>query len=137
MSHPLVVLSTNQAAFDHVRDSVAAYNRVADRVIPRLIQHRDRITAAWRDRRSLCDDVRELLTSIDAKVYRNAMFRLNEAIEMIHRLDAAGPGQTAAAEIGRLDAEKERLTEAARVALERMTESTAELIGDLERELEA
>lgn len=135
MGHSLAVLSTNQAAFDHVRDSLAAYNRVADRVIPRLTQHRDRITAAWRDRRSLCDDVRDLLASIDGEVYRGAMFRLNEALETIQRL--AATGTTQAAEIERLDAEKDRLTEAARAALERMTETASEVIGDLERELDA
>ena len=133
MGNSLAVLSTNQAAFDHVRDSVAAYNRVADRFIPRLAMHRDRITAAWRDKRSLCEDVRHLIASIE-DVYRGALFRLNEAIETIHRLDASGGAP--AAEIERLDAEKDRLTEAARLALDRLTAETAEVVGDLERELE-
>jgi hypothetical protein len=134
MGNSLMVLSTNQAAFDHVRDSVAAYNRVSDRFVPRLPLHRDRITAAWRDKRSLCDDVRDLIASIENDVYRGAMFRLNDAIEMIHRLDASGGA--AADEIARLDAEKDHLTEAARAALERMSAQAAEVIGDLERELE-
>jgi len=62
------------------------------------------------------------------------MFRLNEVIESIHRLDAAG-GASADEVLG-LDAEKEALNEAARAALERMSAQVAELIGDLERELE-
>jgi hypothetical protein len=78
--------------------------------------------------------VRELLASIENDVYRGAMFRLNDAIEMIHRLDAAGGAEPA--EIARLDVEKERLNEAARDALERMSARTADLIGDLERELD-
>ncbi len=135
MGNSLAVLSSNQAAFDHVRDSLAAYNRVCERFVPRLALHRDRITAAWRDKRSLCDDVRELLASIEVDVYRGAMFRLNEAIEAIHRLDASGGAP--ADEIARLDAGKDHLTEAARAALERMSAGVAELIGDLERELEA
>jgi hypothetical protein len=134
MGNSLAVLSSNQAAFDLVRDSVAAYNAVSDRFIARLGLHRDRLTAAWRDRRSLCEDVRELLASIENDVYRGAMFRLNDAIEMIHRLDAAGGAEPA--EIARLDVEKERLNEAARDALERMSARTADLIGDLERELD-
>jgi hypothetical protein len=134
MGNSLAVLSVNQPAFDQVRDAVAAYNGVADRFIPRLGMHRDRITAAWRDRRSLCEDVRDVLASIEHKVYRGAMFRLNEITEMIHRLDAAGGA--AAAEIAQLDEQKEQLTEAAREALQHMGEQVAELIGDLERELE-
>jgi hypothetical protein len=134
MGNSLAVLSVNQAAFDHVRDSVAAYNAVCDRFIPRLALHRDRITAAWRERRSLCEDVREVLASIENDVYRGAMFRLNEVIEAIHHLDAAGgaPPQ----QIARLDAQKESLSAAARSALERMSAQVAELIGDLESELE-
>ena len=134
MGNSLTVLSVNQAAFDHVRDCVAAYNAVSKRFIPRLAMHRDRITAAWRDRRGLCDDVREVIASIENDVFRGAMFKLNEVLETIHRLDAAGGA--AADEMARLDAEKEALNEAARVALERMTRQTAEIVGDLERELE-
>ena len=134
MGNSLAVLSVNQAAFDHVRDSLAAYNAVSDRFIPRLGLHRDRITAAWRDRRSLCEDVRELIGFIDGDVYRGAMFKLNDAIEMIHHLDASGGAD--ATEIARLDAAKERLIEAASAALERMNAQAAELVGDLERELE-
>lgn len=134
MGNSLAVLSVNQPAFDQVRDAVAAYNGVADRFIPRLGMHRDRITAAWRDRRSLCEDVRDVLTSIEHKVYRGAMFRLNEITEMIHRLDAAGGAE--AADMARLDEQKEQLTEAAREALQHMGAQVAELIGDLERELE-
>ncbi len=134
MGNSLAVLSTHQAAFDHVRDSLAGYNRVADHFIPRLALHRDRLTSAWRNQRSLCNDVRDVLASIENDVYRGAMFRLNEAIEMIHKLDAQGGAP--ADEIARLDAEKDRLTDAARTALERMSGATTELIADLERELE-
>jgi hypothetical protein len=134
MGNSLAVLSVNQAAFDHVRDSLAAYNEVSERFIPRLALHRDRITSAWRDRRSLCEDVREVLASIEKDVYRGAMFRLNEVIEAIHHLDASGGAP--AADIDALDARKEALNEAARNALERMSAQAVELIGDLESELE-
>jgi hypothetical protein len=134
MGNSLAVLSVNQAAFDHVRDSLAAYNAVCERFVPRLALHRDRITSAWRERRSLCEDVREVLASIENDVYRGAMFRLNEVIEAIHHLDAAGAAPPD--EIARLDAQKEGLNAAARAALERMSAQVAELIGDLESELE-
>jgi len=134
MGNSLAVLTTHLAAFDHVRDCIASYNRVADRFIPRLALHRDRITSAWRNQRSLCNDVRDVLASIENDVYRGAMFRLNEVIEMIHKLDSEGGAP--APEIARLDAEKDRLTDAARTALERMSAATTELIADLERELE-
>lgn len=134
MGNSLAVLSVNQAAFDHVRDSLTAYNAVCERFIPRLALHRDRITSAWRERRSLCEDVREVLASIENDVYRGAMFRLNEVIESIHHLDAAGGAP--AEEVARLDAQKEVLNAAARDALERMSARVAELIGDLESELE-
>jgi hypothetical protein len=134
MGNTLAVLSANQAAFDLVRDSLAAYNAVSERFIPRLALHRDRITAAWRDRRSLCEDVRELLASIENDVFSGAMFKLNEVLETIHHLDTSGGAD--ATEIARLDAEKERLNESARNALERMGMQAANVIGDLERELE-
>lgn len=134
MGNSLAVLTTQQPAFDHVVRSVADYNRVADRFIPRLALHRDRLTSAWRSQRSLCNDVRDVLASIENDVYRGAMFRLNEVIEMIHRVDAAGGAPPD--EIARLDAEKDRLTDTARGALERMSAATTELIADLERELE-
>ena len=134
MGNSLAVLSVNQAAFDHVRETLTAYNEVSERFVPRLALHRDRITAAWRDRRSLCEDVREVLAAIENEVYRGAMFRLNEVIEAIHRLDASGGAP--AADVAALDARKDALNEAARAALERMSARTAELIGDLESELE-
>lgn len=134
MGNSLAVLSVNPAAFDHVRDTLAAYNEVSERFIPRLALHRDRITAAWRDRRSLCEDVREVLVAIENEVYRGAMFRLNEVIEAIHHLDASGGAPPE--EVAALDARKDALNEAARAALERMSARTAELIGDLESELE-
>lgn len=136
MGHSIAVLAGNQAAFDQVRESLAAYNRAADRIIPRLIEHRERITAAWRDRRSLCEDVRSLLASIDADVYRGAMFRLNDTLEAIQQLVGEGRSLPPPDEIARLDAEKDRLNEAARQALERMTVAAADVIGDLERELD-
>jgi hypothetical protein len=134
MGNSLAVLSVNQAAFDHVRDSLAAYNAVCERFIPRLALHRDRITSAWRERRSLCEDVREVLASIENDVYRGAMFALNEVLEAIHHLDAGGGAP--ADEMARLDARKDELNAAARAALERMSAQVAELIGDLESELE-
>jgi hypothetical protein len=134
MGNSLAVLSTHQPAFDHVVRSVADYNRVADRFIPRLAWHRDRLTSAWRNQRSLCNDVRDVLASIEIDVYRGAMFRLNEVIEMIHKLGFAGGAPPE--QVVRLDAEKDRLTDTARAALERMSAATTELIADLERELE-
>lgn len=134
MGNSLAVLSVNQAAFDHVRDSLAAYNAVCERFIPRLALHRDRITSAWRDRRSLCEDVREVLASIENDIYRGALLRLNEVVESIHRLDASGGA--APQELEQLDAQKEALTAASGAALERMSAQVAELIGDLESELE-
>lgn len=134
MGNSLAVLSVNQAAFDHVRDSLMAYNAVCERFIPRLALHRDRITSAWRERRSLCEDVREVLASIENDVYRGAMFRLNEVIEAIHHLDASGGAPQE--EMARLDARKDELNAAARQALERMSAQVAELIGDLDSELE-
>ena len=134
LGNRLAVLSTNQAAFDHVRDTLADYNAVSERFVPRLALHRDRITAAWRDRRALCEDVREVLASIENDVYRGAMFSLNEVIEAIHHLDASHGAP--AEELAALDARKDTLNEAARAALERMSARTAELIGDLESELE-
>lgn len=136
MGHSIAVLATNQAAFDQVRDSLAAYNRSAERIIPRLVEHRERITAAWRDRRSLCEDVRNLLASIDGEVYRGTMFALNQALGAVQRLVDAGPALPPAEDLARLDADKERLAEAARLSLERMTVLAADVIGDLERELD-
>lgn len=134
MSHSLAVLSTRQEAFDQVRDTLADYNRVADRFIPRLPLYRDRITSAWHDRRSLCDDVRELIASVEVDVYRGAMFRLNEVLATLQRL--ASSGGVPADQIAPLDAEKDALNATARAALERMSAASAELVGDLERELE-
>lgn len=134
MGNSLAVLSVNPAAFDHVRETLAAYNEVSERFILRLALHRDRITAAWRDRRSLCEDVREVLAAIENEVYRGAMFQLNEVIEAIHHLDASGGAP--AEQVAALDARKDALNEAARAALARMSARTAELIGDLESELE-
>jgi len=107
---------------------------VCERFIPRLALHRDRITAAWRDRRSLCEDVREVLASVENDDYRGAMFRLNEIIEAIHHLDASRGAP--AEEMARLDARKDELNASARAALERMSAGVAELIGDLDSELE-
>lgn len=134
MQHSLAVLSGNQEAFDHVRDTLAEYNRVADRFIPRLALHRDRITAAWHDRRSLCEDMRDLVAAVEVDVYRGALFRLNEVLGALQRL--ADGGAATPEEIARLDTEKDALTQAARTALERVSADSADLIGDLARELE-
>ena len=63
MQHSLTVLSGNQEAFDHVRDTLAEYNRVADRFIPRLGAAPRPHHRGGNDRRSLCEDMRDLVAA--------------------------------------------------------------------------
>jgi hypothetical protein len=134
LANPLVVLSTNQQAFDNVRRAVQAYNEVADRFIPRLHLHRDRIGAAWSGYRGLTQDLRELVESIENRVYRGALLDLNEVHAMIHQLDAEGTHADAAS-VQRLQARRDELLEAARGALKTLTQRSTQLLAELEREI--
>ena len=127
----LRVLSSNQAAFDHVRQAVQDYNTVADRVIPLLGTYRDRITAAWAAHRGLCQDLREFVEFVDNEVYRGALFRLNEIHEMIHALALEGaPADTTA-----LDERKEALRATAEAALTLLAQRSTALVTELEQEI--
>lgn len=133
MGNSLAVLSTNQAAFDQVKLTLAEYNRVADGFIPKLNAYRDRITAAWSRYRGLTREVRELTEFIENDVYRGALYRLNEVLEMIHALDAAGGADAAA--IARQDAVKEALIQRADAVLHEMAQRSTDVVAELEQEV--
>lgn len=136
MGNRIEVIATVQASFDHVRDCLAAYNAVADRFIPRLPTHRDRLTAAWRDRRSLCRDIAELVDEVEDEVYRGALYDLNEVLGLIHQtMLAHDKGPLDAAALATAEARKTELLARAHSALERMTRHASELFGDLTSEL--
>mgnify|MGYP006976405119 FL=1 len=78
--------------------------------------------------------MRDLVAAVEVDVYRGALFRLNEVLGALQRL--ADGGAATPEEIARLDTEKDALTQAARTALERVSADSADLIGDLARELE-
>ena len=115
-----------------VRDALADYNAVADRFIARLPQHRDRLTAAWRDRRALCNDVRELATLIEVDVYRGALFAFSDVIEVIHAVN----DRADVAAVRPHEPRREAVVTAARRALERLSTKASDVISDLEAELE-
>lgn len=115
-----------------VRDALADYNAVADRFIARLPQHRDRLTAAWRDRRALCNDVRELATLIEVDVYRGALFAFSDVIEVIHAVNDRADVAT----VRPHEPRREAVVTAARRALERLSTKASDVISDLEAELE-
>jgi hypothetical protein len=133
MGNSYGVLATNQAAFDHVAQCLKAYNDVADAFIPRLAVHRDRLSAGWRESRSLVKHVHALLDFIDDDVYRGALYRINGVLQTINQLAHAGmpdqAGLTAA------DAEKTALIATARSALEKMSTRASEVTSDLMVEL--
>ncbi len=131
LGNSIAVLTTNQAAFDHVRESVAAYNRVADVFIPHLALHRDRITAAWASYRGLCEDTRELVGRVE-QVYRGEMYRLNEIHELVHAALVAPPdaGAVAAADVRR-----SAILAEAGAALDQLSERATRLLAALEREI--
>jgi hypothetical protein len=137
MANRIDVLISVQEAIDHVRDCLSAYNAVADRFIPRLPLHRDRLNAAWRDRRSLCKHIAELLDEIEDEVYRGALFDLNEVLGMIHESMVAEAAQRLdAATLEAREARKGALLAKAQAALERMSRHGSDLVGDLTSELE-
>ena len=115
-----------------VRDALAEYNAVADRFIARLPQHRDRLTAAWRDRRALCNDVRELVTLTDVDVYRSALYAFGDLIEVIHAVN----DRADIAAVRPHEPQREAVVAAARRALERLSTKASDVISDLEAELE-
>jgi len=133
LRNSLVVLSTNQAAFDHVKHAVTQYNEVADAFIPALGRYRDRITSAWRAHRGLAQAFRELTARIENDVYQGTMFRLNEILTTIHALDAAaGAGLEP---IETLDARKDALLAQADTTLHQMAAESTELVAELEHEI--
>lgn len=137
MTHGYRVLIFEQEAFDHVRECLANYNAVADRVIPALPGHRDRLTSAWRDRRSLCNHLAELIDQIEDGVYRGTMYRLNEALRMLQELNTAQQQHRMDdAEVDRCEARKVELLDQARASLRRMTEDASDLVGDFTSELD-
>lgn len=137
MANSIGVLITVQASIDHLRDCLAAYNAVADRFVPRLPLHRDRLSAAWHDRRSLCNHIAALLDVVEDDVYRGAMFDLNEVLGMIHETMVADAEQRLdAAQLAAHEQRKTALLAKAQAALDRMTREASELVGDLTSELE-
>jgi hypothetical protein len=137
MANRVEVLISVQASIDHLRDCLAAYNAVSDRFIPRLPMHRDRLSAAWRDRRSLCRDIAELIDQVEDKVYRGAMFDLNEVLGMVHQtMVADAEGRLDDATLAAQEARKTELLAKAQAALDKMTHDASELFGDLTSELD-
>jgi TIR domain len=108
MSNSLAVLSREGPPVAHARECLAAYNEVADRFIPRLPVHRDRLSAGWRESK------------------------------MAHAIGAADDtNQPAdAASIAAQDTKKDEIIATARQSLTKMTEESSELINDLTSELE-
>lgn len=133
LGNSLTVLSTNPAAHQRLADVVENYNKVSDVFIPRLSQHSDRLTGAWRAYRGLCNDTRALIDFIENGVYRAALFALNEIHEMVNRLDTDGGADAAA--LAEMQARKDDLLGRAQAALEKMSRQSTELIAELEREL--
>ena len=137
MANRYEVLISMQASIDHLQESLAAYNAVADRFIPRLPFHRDRLTAAWRDRRSLCNHLARLIDQIEDEVYRGAMFDLKEVLSTLHETMVADAEQRLDAEaLAVKEARKTELLALAQAALDRMTRDASALVGDLTSELE-
>jgi hypothetical protein len=136
LGNPIEVLLANQQAFDHVRESVAAYNRVSDAFIPQLALHRDRLTAAWAPYRGLCEDVRDVTSRIEA-AYRGDLFQLNRIHEMVHAADtrAASGSPPDAASTAAHAAEQRLLLEMAGRTLSDLTERVARVVAGLGREL--
>jgi hypothetical protein len=137
MENGLDVLVSVQAAIDHVRDTLAAYNKVADRFIPRLPVHRDALSAGWRERRSFVNRIAALIDVIEDGVYRGAMFDLNEVLGMMHEAQVADrDGRLDAARLARDEQRKTELLAKAQSALDDMTQRASALFGDLTAELE-
>lgn len=137
MTNPIRVLASNQQAFDHVRDTLAAYNDVANRFIPRLPDHRDRLQAGWRDRRSLVNHIARLVDQIEDEVYRGTMYRLNDVLAMLHDAAPMGEAGTLADDwLAPREARKQQLLDDAKRSLADMTEDASRVMGDLSAELD-
>ncbi len=120
----------------HIRDCLEAYNAVADRLIPRLPMHRDRLSAAWRDNRLLRKHIAALIDQVEDEVYRGVMFELNEVLSTLHEAMVADEaGRLDAAWLEAREARKAALLAKAQAALESMTRDASELAGDLTSEL--
>ena len=132
LCNPIAVLVSNQAAFDHVADSVKAYNAVADQFVARLGLHRDRISAAWSQHVGLSEDLRDVVTRIE-RVYRGEMFALNQIHASVHR--CLPPAALDTRTLRRHDREREALLGAAAVALDEVSERATRVIASLEREI--
>jgi hypothetical protein len=137
MENRLDVLVTVQAAIDHVRETLAAYNQVADRFIPRLPKHRDALSAAWHDRRSFINRIAALIDVVEDGVYRGAMYDLNEVLGLMHEAQVAErDGRLDLAQLERDEQRKTVLLEKAQAVLDDMTQRANALFGDLTAELE-
>jgi hypothetical protein len=137
MSNTFDVLITVQASIDHVRETLAAYNAVGERFLPRLPMHRDRLSAAWRERRSFTNRIGALIDLVEDGVYHGAMFDLNEAVSLLHELMVADAEKRL--EPKRLvadEARKAQLLAKAQSALDDMSQRASALFGDLTAELE-
>ncbi len=131
LGNRLGVLTTNPAAFEHVRESVRLYNAAADPFIAHLSLHRDRINAAWARYRGLCEDMRALAERIE-QVYRGEMFALNKIHEIVHALMTTVPAQPATAE---QEARREALLGCAGDALDELSRRATQTVAALEREI--
>lgn len=131
LGNRLDVLTTNEAAYEHVRESVRLYNEAADPFIAQLGGHRDRITAAWARYRGLCEDMRDLTERIE-QVYRGPMYALNGVHEIVHALMVGVPPEPATAE---QDARHEALLARAGEALDELSRRTTQVVAALEREI--
>jgi len=133
LANPLAVLSSNLPAFENLRNAIAEYNRIADPFIARLNVHRQRISAAWASYRGLTQDFRDLTEFVENRVYRDALFKLNEVHAMIQELDVAGGAD--AARLATLETRRDELLDAARDALQTLTRRSTQVIAELEREI--
>jgi len=117
---------------DHIRDCLAAYNAVADRFIPELPHQRDRLCAAWSDQRILVKHIGALVDFVEDRVYRGALYALNEVLGLLHEAMVAESEQRLQADwLTTAEARKAELLGQAQAALQEMTEMASELFGDL------
>jgi TIR domain len=137
MGNDIEYIAALPAAAAHVRECLAAYNAVADRFIPRLATHRDRLLAGWREHRSVCKHIAELIDQIEDGVYRGAMFKLNEVLNLVHaEMLAIEQGAPDAARVAAGNERRRELLAAATAAIDAMTRDASELVADLHAELE-
>jgi hypothetical protein len=137
MENRIDVLVTVQAAIDHVRETLAAYNQVADRFIPRLPKHRDALSAAWHDRRSFINRIAALIDLVEDGVYRGAMYDLNEVLGLVHEAQVADAEKRLdPAQLAKDEQRKTVLIDQAQAVLDDLTQRANALFGDLTAELE-